>query len=209
MNVVPDAMDFDLEDLANLEQAGYTDGYDHGRIHGLIEGRAVGREKGYEIWEEVGFYQGFALFWNAVLSGSQEGKQNRTLRNVTQLIDLIAQYPTRNPSHLLDPPPSKTQGEATDMEITDILTTEITAVPPLDMTRIRTKYRLICATLGVKPRLEPAPATGSSMGSSASGVDAVAAAAEAAEVQMRYEDEDEHPSSRTKSKKANEIWRID
>jgi predicted transposase YdaD len=52
---------------------GYRDGYEHGRIHGLIEGRALGREKGYEMWEELGFYDGFALMWNAILD-SQGGR---------------------------------------------------------------------------------------------------------------------------------------
>lgn len=81
-------MDFDLEDLVHVEQTyvsedlenpaysqlsyrfydeGYQDGYAHGRIHGLIEGRALGREKGFEMWEELGFYEGFALMWGAIL----------------------------------------------------------------------------------------------------------------------------------------------
>ena len=101
-------MDFDLEELVNVEQTwvthpshsvsllsrnsipfahflpttrrdglwgiygrfyeqGYKDGYAHGRVHGLIEGRALGREKGFEMWEELGFYEGFARMWDAVL----------------------------------------------------------------------------------------------------------------------------------------------
>ncbi|KAG1813948.1 uncharacterized protein BJ212DRAFT_1364708, partial [Suillus subaureus] len=64
------ADEFDLEALVHLEQtfydAGYTDGFAHGRIHGLIEGRALGREKGFEIWEEIGFYEGFAITWQAI-----------------------------------------------------------------------------------------------------------------------------------------------
>ena len=47
-------------------EAGYQDGFAHGRIHGLIEGRAFGQEKGYEMWEEIGFYEGFALLWKAI-----------------------------------------------------------------------------------------------------------------------------------------------
>jgi len=46
--------------------AGYNDGFTHGRIHGLIEGRALGREKGFEMWEELGFYEGFAMMWQAI-----------------------------------------------------------------------------------------------------------------------------------------------
>ncbi len=81
-------MDFDLESLVNVEQSygplhyhlhglifircrfydeGYKDGFAHGRIHGLIEGRALGREKGFEMWEELGFYEGFALMWKSIL----------------------------------------------------------------------------------------------------------------------------------------------
>jgi hypothetical protein len=32
----------------------------------LIEGRALGREKGFEMWEELGYYKGFALTWRAI-----------------------------------------------------------------------------------------------------------------------------------------------
>ena len=45
---------------------GYQDGYAHGRIHGLIEGRELGREKGFEMWEEIGFYEGFATMWKLI-----------------------------------------------------------------------------------------------------------------------------------------------
>jgi hypothetical protein len=37
-------------------------------MHGLIEGKALGCEKGYEMWEELGFYQGFASTWRTFLS---------------------------------------------------------------------------------------------------------------------------------------------
>ena len=55
-------------------EEGYKDGLAHGRIHGLIEGRALGREKGFEMWEELGFYEGFALMWKAILDaqGAQD-----------------------------------------------------------------------------------------------------------------------------------------
>jgi Essential protein Yae1, N terminal len=46
--------------------AGYEDGFAHGRIHGLIEGRALGREKGFEMWEELGYYEGFANMWKVI-----------------------------------------------------------------------------------------------------------------------------------------------
>lgn len=88
------ADDFDLESLVHLEQrcftryptgalisssfsfydAGHEDGFAHGRIHGLIEGRALGREKGFEMWEELGFYQGFARMWQAIYT--KQGRQD-------------------------------------------------------------------------------------------------------------------------------------
>jgi hypothetical protein len=88
--------EFDLESLANLEQtyaspwifvrteltpyhsfydAGYKDGFAHGEIHGLIEGRALGREKGFEMWEELGFYEGFTRVWMAVYVKQGKGDE--------------------------------------------------------------------------------------------------------------------------------------
>jgi hypothetical protein len=32
----------------------------------LIEGRALGGEKGFEMWEELGFYEGFARMWKVI-----------------------------------------------------------------------------------------------------------------------------------------------
>lgn len=54
---------------------GYESGHAHGRLHGLFEGRALGQEKAWEIWEEVGFYEGFAEYWLGVLGG--EGQTER------------------------------------------------------------------------------------------------------------------------------------
>jgi hypothetical protein len=50
--------------------AGLVAGRAHGRIHGLIEGRALGRAKGFELWEELGFYAGYARAARAL--GAQE-----------------------------------------------------------------------------------------------------------------------------------------
>ncbi|KAF9469529.1 hypothetical protein BDZ94DRAFT_1242616 [Collybia nuda] len=62
--------DFDLESLASIEQkfydTGYADGFAHGHIHGLIEGRSLGRTKGFEMWEELGFYEGYARMWGEI-----------------------------------------------------------------------------------------------------------------------------------------------
>ena len=52
--------------ISSFYDSGFQDGFEHGRIHGLIEGRALGREKGFEVWEELGYYEGFALIWRAI-----------------------------------------------------------------------------------------------------------------------------------------------
>ena len=54
---------------------GHEDGFVHGRIHGLIEGRALGREKGYEMFEELGFYEGFALTWKKIYESTGKSEE--------------------------------------------------------------------------------------------------------------------------------------
>ncbi|EPS97000.1 hypothetical protein FOMPIDRAFT_1129443 [Fomitopsis schrenkii] len=127
-------MDFDLEELINVEQTfydeGYKDGFAHGRIHGSIEGKALGREKGFEMWEELGFYEGFAMLWQAVLS--QRGKtDDRAALHLRQLLALLAQFPRVNPS-------------ATEPSELDI---------PKLFRQIRSRYKALCAVLGVQPTL--------------------------------------------------------
>lgn len=66
----------------------------------------------------------------------------RTLKSIDQLLRLIHSFPTINPtpsSTALEEPPTTTDAAPTDL--------------PALITRIRAKYRLICSTLGVKPRL--------------------------------------------------------
>jgi hypothetical protein len=52
-------------------------------LHGLIEGRALGKAKGFEMWEEVGFYLGFATTWKVLLQMQSDPKyvviRHRTL----------------------------------------------------------------------------------------------------------------------------------
>ncbi|EPQ53080.1 DUF1715-domain-containing protein [Gloeophyllum trabeum ATCC 11539] len=133
---------FDLESLVNLEQTfyddGYKDGYAHGRIHGLIEGRALGREKGFEMWEELGFYEGFALMWKAIYS--KQGRQDdRGFHHILQLLELISQFPKTNPS-----------AEASDVDI------------PKLFRQIRSRYKILCASLGVKASLRASDVPSSS-----------------------------------------------
>ncbi|KAF8902206.1 hypothetical protein CPB84DRAFT_1659155, partial [Gymnopilus junonius] len=132
--------EFDLEALLHVEQsfydAGYQDGFAHGRIHGLIEGRALGREKGFEIWEELGFYEGFALTWRALLV--KQGKEdNRSSQHIRHLLDSILQIPHTNPS-------DTSAHSEEDSEELDI---------PKLLRQIQTRYKVLCSSLGVRPRL--------------------------------------------------------
>lgn len=71
----PDLSEF----LLSLEDQFYAEGMNqgrpHGELHGLFEGRALGKEKGWELWEEVGYYEGVATFWQMTLTA--QGKQGR------------------------------------------------------------------------------------------------------------------------------------
>jgi hypothetical protein len=116
--------------------AGYTDGFAHGRIHGRIEGRALGLAKGFEMWEELGFYQGFAAVCNAALASSSSSSSSltptstRAVHHVHHLLHLIGQFPRANPS---------------------------TIDPALDIPRlfrqIRSRYKALCSILALKPPL--------------------------------------------------------
>ncbi|KAH7924469.1 DUF1715-domain-containing protein [Leucogyrophana mollusca] len=136
------ADDFDLEALVHLEQtfydSGHADGFAHGRIHGLIEGRALGREKGFEMWEELGFYEGFALTWQAIYT--QQGRDDqRAMHHIKHLLELISQFPRINPS--------AAQAESSSNEELDISKL---------LRQIRSRYKALCASLGVRPTLRAA-----------------------------------------------------
>lgn len=57
-----------LED--SFYEQGLSAGTSHGELHGLFEGRALGKEQAWTLWEEVGYYNGVATFWKAILSAS-------------------------------------------------------------------------------------------------------------------------------------------
>ncbi|KAF9550592.1 DUF1715-domain-containing protein, partial [Agrocybe pediades] len=128
--------DFDLESLVHVEQSfyetGYQDGFDHGRIHGLIEGRALGREQGFAMWEELGFYEGFALTWRAILV-KQSREEDRASQHIRILLDTISQFPRVNPS--------ASEGAGADLDISKLFR------------QIRSRYKILCSSLGVRPRL--------------------------------------------------------
>ncbi|KAH9975082.1 hypothetical protein BGW80DRAFT_1158861, partial [Lactifluus volemus] len=128
---------FDLEQLVHLEQTfydvGYQDGYAHGRLHGLIEGRALGAEKGFELWEELGFYEGVARLWAAVSSTEANGTDGRGAHHASALIALIGRFPLQNP---------RPDAAGVDMSA--------------QLRLIRSRYKAMCASLGIRARLQPA-----------------------------------------------------
>ncbi|KAK2462870.1 hypothetical protein APHAL10511_005068 [Amanita phalloides] len=141
--------DFDLESLLHVEQnfydAGYRDGLSHGRVHGLIEGRTLGQEKGFEMWEELGFYQGFALMWEAIHKQVHPSRSDdRAINHIKHLLDLISQFPRVNPS-TSDNGPLSPPSES-DLDISKLFR------------QIRSRYKALCATLGVRPSLRASEA---------------------------------------------------
>lgn len=51
-------------------EQGYAEGHAHGAQHGVFEGRQLGREKAWELWDELGFYEGYAGVWLRRLQGA-------------------------------------------------------------------------------------------------------------------------------------------
>ncbi|GAA95684.1 glycoside hydrolase family 47 protein [Mixia osmundae IAM 14324] len=160
-----------LED--EFYQEGYREGFEHGKLHGVFEGRALGAEKGFEIWEEVGFIAGMAAQWASSLSHPSlnltADKQTRIKAQIDQILHLVDRMPIQNDSSHLDKP--STFDPATDAmhlvssEEADQAMQAVQATPESErediaalMTSIRSKYRLLCSSLGVRPRLRTAAA---------------------------------------------------
>lgn len=143
-----------LDDLTNLESKfydeGYADGFAHGALHGLYEGRALGQEKAYELWEEVGYYEGFARTYLDLLppAGGPAPRSSRALSHARQLLELIGSFPTSNPSSAQGDTAPDTTSIAEGREEVDL---------PALLANIRARYRLLCSSLGVRGRLVAAP----------------------------------------------------
>jgi len=81
------------------------------------------------MWEELGFYEGFALMWVSIFE-KQARSDDRAMNHARRLLEIIAQFPRVNPS-------------ATDeMDI------------PRLFRQIRSRYKALCSTLGVRPSLQ-------------------------------------------------------
>ncbi|KAF8734426.1 GTPase activator, partial [Rhizoctonia solani] len=138
-----------MASLCRFYKTGHEDGFQHGRIHGLIEGRALGREKGFEMWEELGFYEGFAGVWIRVAAKPSSDIDERAIHHAEQLVLLISKFPMTNP-------PVSPQAES-QIDIVRLYT------------QIRSRYKALCSTLGFRPRLVSAGAVPSDPSGSGEG----------------------------------------
>jgi hypothetical protein len=133
--------------------SGYEAGFEHGRAHGVFEGRALGQEKGFETFEELYYYAGQARFWQAVAQEDIKKRKwahiftrllmfcmlsssmlCRALPHILAILTMIDNFPTQNSS--ADPGPEND---------TEVL-----------IQSIRSKYRVMCASLAIRPRLQKA-----------------------------------------------------
>lgn len=131
---------------SSFYDTGYADGHAHGALHGLFEGRQLGQEKAWELWEEVGFYEGFARVFLSGVKGDVCGARRgaKAVAHARSLLALIEGFPTVNP----------TPAEAED-ENGDKVVVESKDEPDLAalLQNIRARYRLLCTSVGARPRL--------------------------------------------------------
>jgi len=92
------------------------------------------------MFEELGFYEGFALTWKKIYESTGRS-EDRAIHNIRILLDAIAQFPRTNP------PPSGTSSESDPSVEVDISRL---------YRQIRARYKALCATLGVRPSLRAA-----------------------------------------------------
>ena len=106
------------------------------------------------MWEELGFYEGFALMWkeiciqqgrndeyasklhisyNPLIFASLLSFVSRAANHVRHLLGLISQFPRVNPS---------ASDTSSEMDI------------PKLFRQIRSRYKALCSTLGVRPSLQ-------------------------------------------------------
>lgn len=146
--------------------AGYDEGFAHGRLHGLFEGRQLGQEKAWELWEEVGFYEGYARTYLAKLGdscsdvcGARRGA--KSVAHARTLLALIDSFPTTNPTPTPDRPIDVDNDEeraAADKRVQDAedASPDLAAL----LSNIRARYRLLCTSVGARPRLVTAAKDG-------------------------------------------------
>ncbi|GAA5962185.1 hypothetical protein JCM3765_003891 [Sporobolomyces pararoseus] len=138
-----------FDSLLDLEsqfyQQGFQSGFPHGELHGLFEGRELGKEKSFELWEEIGYYKGVAQLWKQILNkkGGKLESSSRSIKGLEQILKLSKNFPDSNDSSSL----LQQQQQQEDMDITQQLTS------------LRSKYKTVCATLGIRSRIMSAQTT--------------------------------------------------
>ncbi|CAH7675448.1 hypothetical protein BY996DRAFT_6707378 [Phakopsora pachyrhizi] len=127
-----------IDSLNHLEEQFYLEGYElglkEGEAAGRLEGFQIGQAQGFKMFEEIGFYMGQARIWNQTVLKNRktaQSKNDRTQVKVDQLVSLLEKFP---------------------------MSIEAIKDPNMDfnsrLNNIRAIYRLCCANLGVKPRLQ-------------------------------------------------------
>jgi len=164
--------DFGIDSLNYLEESlyheGLAEGISHGQVHGLIEGRELGAQKGWEIWEELGYYDGWAEFWLAF-----SGAEGRVRERLEGLRSAISKMPRANDSGRMvmnEGEQQEPEVEEADQDMDRHEGQEVSPATPSHevdipalLTSIRSKYRLACSSLKVRPRLTTASPAGVSL----------------------------------------------
>lgn len=110
-----------LEDTHYKE--GYAEGYDHGLTAGREEARQVGLKLGFETGEELGFYRGCVDVWSSAIRVDPNQFSSRVQKSIKTMELLLERFPVTDPEN---------------ESVQEI------------MGNLRLKFRVICASLGVK-----------------------------------------------------------
>ena len=104
-------------------QEGFRIGYAAGLVSGKEEGRKLGLNMGFQVGEELGFYRSCLDVWIAATHINHNAFSDRMKKNLEQMAALLSSYPMEDPEN---------------EQIQEI------------MEKIRLKFRIITASLGVK-----------------------------------------------------------
>ncbi|GMG98614.1 hypothetical protein Nepgr_000454 [Nepenthes gracilis] len=104
-------------------EEGYADGYKDGLTLGKQDGYQVGLKHGFQVGEELGFYRGLVDVWTSAIRVDPSCFSTRVQKIIQQMSELLDEYPIMEPE---------------DERVDEIMGT------------LRLKFRVVCATLGVK-----------------------------------------------------------
>lgn len=114
-----------------LYQEGFRNGYADGLVSGKLEAKEIGLKMGFQVGEELGFYRSCLDVWTSATGVDQTAFSARVKKNIQQVAALLSSYPVSDPE---------------DEDVQEI------------MEKIRLKFRMISASLGVKLDYEGRPA---------------------------------------------------